>query len=249
MPTIFRHILWFFCVVLLWTLQFLPTQGQPVSDSAQIVDSGAQTIVRNVRTVDSGVQTGEDARDSKNVLPVAFPAAFSTGFVEIPTPVRVPEPVLPQPGSQKPELEKLTITQVCGEVHLKHLQGPQIDPARILCIETGKGSSWCECKMQGCTGRVWSNSQVAVIQDTGVLYLEKGDLIVQVSRKSQAKYTVIAGDFMCQVEGFTLRVRRDETSVIFQVLEGTVTVYNLQTGEAFRARQVAQPQLQARLSN
>ena len=148
-------------------------------------------------------------------------------------------PSTPQPG--KPEHQKLIISQMNGEVHFKHLQGPRIDPGRALYIETGSGSSWCECKLQDCSSRVWCDSEVSIFPETGVLYLKKGALVIKVNRGTESTYTVIAGDLMCRVQATTLRVQRNDRVVNFQVSDGTITVYNRQTGEVYRAGQVTQP--------
>lgn len=199
----------------------------------------------------SAVNLGNCCEESLRAIPVAFPGSFTPARLPAPgatLPPSRPVPAAPavvvpqtQPTSEGPEAESLMVTRMNGEVHFKHLQGPRIDPARALNIETGdSAASWAEFKMSNCTGRVWRGSQVSVFPDTKVMYLNKGALLIRVSRGSDARYSVIAGDFVCRIQGTVLRVQRTEKQVSFQVLEGVVTVYNRHTGEVFKAGQVVQ---------
>jgi hypothetical protein len=210
----------------------------------------AQTVGAGTRSEHGGdVQLLPNANDQLNVTPVNFPGALAPRAMAPGTPATVPQPgaagsSLPAPAlptAGKPEHQKLTISQMNGEVHFKHLQGPSIDPGRALYIETGAGNSWCECKLQDCSSRVWCDSEVSIFPETGVLYLKKGALVIKVNRGTESTYTVIAGDLMCRVQATTLRVQRNDRVVNFQVSDGTITVYNRQTGEVYRAGQVTQP--------
>ncbi len=215
----------------------------------------------------NNIESQPDQDDAaSNVLPVYYPASSKTvplpvmgqaapviapvpkpssATMRIPNMQAIPETapeLLPDTRHQRnrPELQ---VSRMSGEVHFKHLQGKRIDPSRALSVKTGK-ASWCELKVHNCTGRIWADSQLAVFPDSGVLYLEKGALIVHVNSRLESgiRFTVIAGDYLCRVHGTTLRVNRTDRMVDFQVLEGTITVYNRQTGEVFRASQVSRPQ-------
>ena len=137
----------------------------------------------------------------KLVAPVPHPVPVPI-VVPVLVPVRTPEQVAPSPRPLEPVRSNLMVSRMNGEVHFKHLQSASLDPSsRALYIETGAGSSWCELKMQNCTARVWAKSQISVFPETGVIYLKKGAVILQASRQSGAKFSVIAGDFASRVQG------------------------------------------------
>jgi hypothetical protein len=232
MLTAKHHIFWVLTVVLFWTLQSLPAFSQTIADRAQ------------TRQPDrfSGGQKGSDLipalykateQPGRTFVPATWHGTFTPEMVSIP-----PDPVQAAPTAQ---IEKLMITQISGDVRIKHQQGQGSDSERAMVIETGRGVSWCECKLSDFTGRVASDSQVSVFPDTGVLNLEKGALVVKARKGAGDKYTVVAGDFVCRVQASVIRVQRHEKSVDFQVLDGTLTVSNRITGESFTARQVNQP--------
>lgn len=198
----------------------------------------------------------ETKTDISTVLPVAFPAMMSPIPVgaavmspgaamsaQVPqvAPRPMPAPVLRMPAPPQSEKESLMISKMNGEVHFKHLAGPHFDPAsRALQIETGGSQSWCEFKMNTCTGRVWKESDVTVLPDSCTVILKNGALIVNVKGEG-GKYSIICGDLLCRAETTTIRVQKTERNVSFQVMEGTVTVCNRATGEVYNAAQVVQP--------
>lgn len=253
-----RYFVWFACSSMLWVPLCPPVAFAQNAAGGQAVGDLAQTSRNTVPEVSVGSGSGATQGSMQGVLPVSMPGSMPGSMpipTSVPAPVAIPaamsmpvpvplrmttptiKPVVPNaaPGQ---ECEKLMITQMSGEVHFKHLQDPRIDPARALYIETGNTpQSFCECRMRDCTARAWKDSQVSVFPDSGVLYLNKGALIVKVSRNPEAVYTVIAGDLMCRVPAGTLRIQRTDRFVTFQVLEGTLTVYNRQTGQITRATQ------------
>ncbi len=180
-----------------------------------------------------------DKAAEQKVLPVFFPAQTAPNFPvspAVPTPVPV---AVPGAASAPAKPAALSVSQMRGEVHFKHLEGPRLDPSRALYVETGAGVSFCEFKMANCVGRTWSNSQVVVFPESGIIYLNKGALILQVKHDSAARYTILAGDLSCRVESCTIRVQKDERSVNFQVLDSTpITVFNRRTGEISRASKI-----------
>ncbi len=183
----------------------------------------------------------ERFRDTSPVLPIIFPALNQNmplaPFAPVPIPVTVP---LDSASPLRPA--NLSVSQMRGEVHFKHLEGPKLDPSRALYIETGTGISFCEFKMTNCTGRAWANSQVAVFPESDVIFLSKGAMVIQAKRESGSRFTLLAGDLSCRIEGCTVRVQKDESSVNFQVLDSTqITVYNRKTGEIIKASKITVP--------
>lgn len=192
-----------------------------------------------------GIESGADL---KAVVPVAFPGVVKpVGMLASPisvpaaaAPVPAPAPVMRPPVSAQPAKATLMISRMNGEVHFKHLGGPRVEPSRALQIETGGTQSWCEFKMNSCTGRIWKDSEVTILPDSSTILLKKGSLIVSVKGEG-GKYSIICGDLLYRADATTVRVQRTENNVSFQVLEGTVTVCNKATGEIFTAAQVVQP--------
>ena len=188
----------------------------------------------------------EAKNDIKAVLPVAFPAmmsqtAASMAAAPLAAPLPALAPALRIPIQPQTDRETLMISRMSGEVHFKHLGGARLDPAsRALQIGTGGAQSWCEFKMNACTGRVWKNSDVTVLPDSSTIILKNGSLIVNVKGEN-GKYSILCGDLLCRADATTLRVQKTDRNVSFQVLEGTVTVCNRSTGEIYTATQVVQP--------
>lgn len=187
----------------------------------------------------------DSSNDIRTAIPVAFPAMISPKATVAPAlplaaPLPTPAPVLRMPAPPQTDKATLMISRMSGEVHFKHLGGPRLEPSRALQIGTGGAQSWCEFKMNACTGRVWKDSDVTVLPDASTIILKKGSIIVNVKAES-GKYSVIAGDLLCRTDATTLRVQRTDRNISFQVLDGTVTVCNRATGEVYTATQVVQP--------
>ncbi len=207
-----------------------------------------QVEVRSAIDLRPGV---ENSIDGDSAVNVAFPGVVNrppaaVNRVAVPVPILIPVAVpgaVSEPSQRplEPVRNNLTVNRMNGEVHFKHLQSPHLDPSRALFIETGPGNSWCEFKLPNCTARIAARSKVSVFPDSGSIYLKSGSLIVRVENSSSRRFSVVAGDFACRFQGTTLRVQRDERKVDFQVLEGTVTVFNRVTGEVTRASQVTRP--------
>ena len=233
-----HYILRLFILVLAWTVQTLPAISQTINDNSCVQSNTERTDTQTENITPVIFQSGDAGVQPDVLLQTMLMAPV----------LHSPLPALAPPAPHAPPavaLEKLAVTRMNGEVQLKHRQGPHNEPSRALYIETGKGTtSWCECKMQDCTGRIWRDSQVTVFPDTGVLYLEKGALIVKVNKAAAQKYTVIAGDILCRVHGpaSTVHVFRNTGGVKVQVLEGNaVTVYNRQTGEIVPPEIISRP--------
>lgn len=215
-------------------------------DSVRQVESGrggSEAVVGN--------GSGSGFESESEVVNVAFPGAagrfpvsVNRVAVPVPVPVLIPIPVpsqahpVPLPRALEPAHNNLTVSRMNGEVHFKHLQSPHLEPSRALYIETGPGASWCEFKLPTCTARVAAKSQVSVFPDTGSIYLKSGAVIVRVENGSERRFSVMAGDFACRFQGSTLRVQRDARKVDFQVLEGSITVFNRATGQVEKAGQI-----------
>ncbi len=205
-----------------------------------------------------------ESKNEASAIPVAFPAIMSPKSAAL-TPALlspktqelapasnstalaapllspVPMPALRRTPQAQSETATLVVSRMNGEVHFKHLGGPRLDPSsRALEIGTGGAQSWCEFKMNTCTGRVWKDSNVTVLPDSSTVILRNGSLIINIKGES-GKYSILCGDLLCRAEATTLRVQRTDSNVSFQVLEGTVTVCRRSTGEIYTATQVVQP--------
>ncbi|MBX9685859.1 MAG: hypothetical protein K2X27_04100 [Candidatus Obscuribacterales bacterium] len=180
--------------------------------------------------VESEIQSSEEA------IPVVYPG-LPLGKVQpvIQAPVAVPTAV----ASSRPaphDLDRLMVTNMNGQVHLKHLQGPRLEPSRALYLETGAGLSWCEFKLPGCTGRAWKETQVSVFPDANAVYLNKGALVLQARGADATKYTVMAGDYSLRLHAGVIRIQKtDSAQVQIQVLSGSLIVHNRKSGELMQA--------------
>ena len=144
-----------------------------------------------------------------------------------------------QPGNAAPTLgansyrnTHVAVSIMKGEVHLRNLNS-KMGTGEILNVSTGNRSA-CEFKLGQSNGRVWQDSNVTVFGSSNLIMLNSGELILRVSRSAAEEFTVIAGDLLCRVRGTTVHVSRSDRDVKFKVLEGTVTVFNRQTGEVLK---------------
>ncbi len=175
--------------------------------------------------------------EEKSVVPVVFPALLPQ-VVPAPTRIAMPSvaaPSVPAPNAtpkQIPQSGRVNVSIMKGEVHMRNLN-QKMATGEILSLSTGDRSS-CEFKLNGATGRLWQNSDATVFAGSNLVMLNDGELVVSVRHSSGGEFTVISGDLLCRVRGTTIRVSRHQGHVKFSVLEGSVTVYNRQTGEVLK---------------
>lgn len=183
----------------------------------------------------------------KNVLPVLFPGVsphpLANGVPVMqgrpPLPAPAPAGIRPSPtGRPNPSDEAaikkahVNVSIMKGEVHLKNLNS-KMGAGEILNINTGNRSA-CEFKLGSGLGRVWQDSDVTVFAASNLIMLNRGELVFRARNGSGMEYTIICGDLLCRVDATTVHVTRSERDVKFKVLEGTVTVFNRQTGEILK---------------
>ena len=212
--------------------------------AAQNEPSAKMPLPLNVGYQDSSAAASNTAESpevqsssQKNILPVLFPAPIPH-VVPAPTRIAMPSvaaPTVPAPAVTPRSLPngRVNVSIMKGEVHMRNLN-PKMASGEILNLSTGDRSS-CEFKLNGATGRVWQNSDATVFSGSNVVMLNNGELVLQVRRAtSSGEFTVISGDLLCRVSGTTIHVSRHDGHVQFRVVEGTVTVYNRQTGEILK---------------
>lgn len=183
-------------------------------------------------------QSEASKEEVKSVVPVVFPAVVPQ-VVPAPTRIAMPSvaaPSVPAPHTaprQIPQSGRVNVSIMKGEVHMRNLN-QRMATGEILSLTTGDRSS-CEFKLNGATGRLWQNSDATVFAGSNLVMLNEGELVVSVRHSAGAgEFTVISGDLLCRVRGTTIRVSRHQGHVKFSVLEGSVTVYNRQTGEILK---------------
>lgn len=222
-------------ILFLFVIAIIGTQNCP--------SAAAQNVLAESPTHESQSKV-EESKDSseKDVVPVVFPAVMPPVQAPaqlVPAPTRIAMPGVAAPTIPMPQVPRtgapngrVNVSIMKGEVHMRNLN-PKMGSGEILSLTTGDRSS-CEFKLNGAIGRVWQNSDATVFAGSNVVMLSKGDLHLSVRRASGGEFTVISGDLLCRVKGTTVHVSRHDGHVKFSVMEGTVTVYNRQTGEILK---------------
>lgn len=215
----------FFCLlaIIFWQM---PSSAQSIS-----MQTEPMQICQNQNQLEASKE------EEKSVMPVVFPAIVPQ-VVPAPTRIAMPSvaaPTVPAPNATQkpiPQSGRVNVSIMKGEVHMRNLN-QKMATGEILSLSTGDRSS-CEFKLNGATGRLWQNSDATVFAGSNLVMLNDGELVVSVRHSSGGEFTVISGDLLCRVRGTTIRVSRHQGHVKFSVLEGSVTVYNRQTGEVLK---------------
>lgn len=212
---------------------FLQTSSTAVA--AESISGGAERG-ESPAPFNSGLIAESKDSSEPAVVPVVFPAPLPAAqIVPAPTKIAMPGVIAPSvlvPPTPRPPMQngRVNVSIMKGEVHMRNLN-PKMGSGEILALSTGDRSS-CEFKLNGALGRVWQNSDATVFAGSNVIMLNSGELVF--SGRHAGEFTVISGDLLCRIHGTTVRVSRLDGHVKFSVMDGTVTVYNRQTGEVLK---------------
>src|SRR5579883_1291794 len=106
--------------------------------SCLLLAATLSATLQDVALAQLATQSGaaESQNDIHVAVPVAFPGVKAATVSPALPPMPRPEPVRQARAAapQQAEKETLMISRMSGEVHFKHLGGPQLDPSRALQI-------------------------------------------------------------------------------------------------------------------